>query len=175
MDLIQIGSDLLTALRDKGWNIQLSDSREPLLPPDLQRRYPRVPVELTDFLERLESCVNADENIWFLCREDFRRTDDQSFRWNELELMGLETDDVELQTKTREFWDMHLPFMLATHSDYDYLAVNLGERSYGAIVHGCAPEMEETSVIAPSFAQFLTLFSETAAGRRDRYPLTSFV
>jgi len=175
MELIQVGSDLLTALRDKGWKMQLSDSREPLLPPDLQRRYPRVPVELTDFLERIESCVNVDENIWFLCRADFRNADAQSFRWNELELMCLETDNIKSQTQTRKFWDMHLPFMLATHSDYDYLAVSLDERSYGAVVHGCELELEEPSVVAPSFARFLTLFSETAAGRRDYYPLTSFV
>ena len=175
MDLIQVGSDLLTALRDKGWNIQLSDSREPLLPPDLQRRYPRLPVELTDFLEQIESAANADENIWFLCRTDFRNTDTQSFRWNELELMLLENDDAEQQAETRKFWDMHFPFMLATHSDYDYLAVSLEEQSYGQIVHGCELELQEPSVVAPSFAEFLALFKDTAAGRRDDYPLTSFV
>lgn len=175
MDLIQLGADLLKVLRDKGWDVQLSDSREPLFPADVRRRYPRVPVELTDFLERIETCVNADENIWFLCRSDFRRTDAQSFRWNEFELMSLETDNIEWQAQARKFWDLHLPFMLATHSDYAYLAVRLDERSYGEVVHGYGLELEEPSVVAPSFAQFLTLFSETVVGHRADYPLIDFV
>jgi hypothetical protein len=175
MDVIQLGEDVLKALQDKGWDVQLSDSREPLLPPDLRRRYPRLPVELTDFLERIESAANADENIWFLCRADFRNTDAQSFRWNEFELMLLENDDAKQQAETRRFWDLHFPFMLATHSDYDYLAVSLEEQSYGQVVHGCELELQEPSVVAPSLAEFLALFKETAAGRRNEYPLTAFV
>jgi hypothetical protein len=35
--------------------VQPSQSRAPLLPAELQRRYPRLPAELTDFIERIES------------------------------------------------------------------------------------------------------------------------
>ena len=175
MSLIEVRDELFKALRDKGWTVQPSQSRAPLLPAELQRRYPRLPAELTDFLERIESCANADEDIWFLCREDFRRNDPDMFRWNEMELMMLETGDGDRQVQTRAFWDRHFPFMLATHSDYDYLAVSLDEGSYGAVVHGCELELEEPSVVAPSFAAFLALLRDTAAGRRDDYPLTSFV
>ena len=175
MDLIQIGDQLFQALRDKGWEIELSDSREPLLPPDLLRRYPRLPPELTDFLQRIESAANSEENIWFLSRSDFHRTDADHFRWNEFELMLLENGDGKQQAETRKFWDLHFPFMLATHSDYDYLAVSLDDRSYGQVMHGGELEMQNPSIVAPSFAEFLALFRETAAGRRDDYPLTSFV
>ena len=175
MSLIQVGDELLQALKDKGWNVETSDSSEPLLPADLQRRYPRLPAELTDFLERIESCVNADENIWFLCREDFRRDDPDTFRWNEMELMLLENGDAGQQARARAFWDRHFPFMLATHSDYDYLAVSLDAQSYGAVVHGAELELENPSLVAPSFAEFLALLRDTAKGRRDDYPLTSFV
>ena len=65
--------------------------------------------------------------------------------------------------------------MLAVHSDYDYLAVSLAEDSYGQIVHGYGPEFEETSIVAPSFAHFMRLFGEEAAGIRDSYPLSVFL
>ena len=53
--------------------IQRSDSSGPLVPPELSGRYPRLPAELVEFLQAMDSCVNADETVWFLCREDFRR------------------------------------------------------------------------------------------------------
>ena len=70
--------------------------------------------------------------------------------------MSLERDDPDAQKQVRGFWDFHFPFMLAVHSDYDYLAVSLDERFYGQVVHGCGPAFEETSLVAPSFSLFLT-------------------
>jgi hypothetical protein len=126
MDTAQLGADLLAVLQQKGWNTQRSTATEPLLPPDVQARYPRLPAELTGFLSAIESCVNAEETVWFLSREDYRRTDGDAFRWNEFELMTLEgEEDVALRQEVRGFWDRHFPFMLAVHSDYDYLAVSL--------------------------------------------------
>lgn len=175
MDVIQLGANLLESLEGRGWKIQRSTSREQLLPPEVSRRYPRVPAELIAFLESLDSGVNADETVWFLCREDFRRTDDQAFRWNEFERMVSEDAAPEARQRTRQFWDHHFPFMLCVHSDYDYLAVDLDARSYGKIVHGCGPAFEETSVVAPSFAQFLKIFGDAVAAGRDDYPLGFFM
>jgi hypothetical protein len=176
MDTAKLGADLLATLHEKGWSIQRTAASEPLLPPDVQARYPRLPMELTSFLAAIESCVNAEETVWFLSREDYQRTDGEAFRWNEFELMILEGEaEAALQQQVLGFWDRHFPFMLAVHSDYDYLAVSLDERSYGQIVHGCGPSFDETSTVAPSFAEFLTLLKETAAGRRNDYPLSYFV
>lgn len=175
MVLAQLEAELLKALESRGWKVQRSASREPLLPPEVRQRYPRVPAELVAFLESLDSGVNADETVWFLCREDFRRTDDQGFRWNEFERMVSEDASPEDQLRTRQFWDRHLPFMLCVHSDYDYLAVDLDSRSYGAIVHGCGPGFEETSLVAPSFERFLKIFKEAVAAGRDDYPLGYFM
>jgi len=176
MDTAQLGTDLLAALQERGWSVQRSAATEPLLPPPVRARYPRLPAELTTFLAAIESCANAEETVWFLCREDYRRPDGEAFRWNEFELMILEgEEDAAAQQQVRGFWDRHFPFMLAVHSDYDYLAVSLDERSYGQIVHGCGPAFEETSLVAPSFAEFLAVFRETAAGQRDDYPLSYFV
>ena len=128
------------------------------------------------FLQSIDQCTNAEENIWFLCREDFLRSE-EGFRWNEFELMSLEHDDgAEWKAQVRGFWDRHFPFMLAVHSDYDYLAASLDERSYGQIVHGVGPAFEEEAhPIARSFPEFLRLFREVASGRRDDYPLCDFV
>src|SRR5690242_3674984 len=175
MEETQIGAGLLRLLQARGWSIQRSSSQEPLLPLQLQQRYPQLPVELTGFLQSLESCVNADENVWFLCREDYRRTDEQGFRWNEFELMSLEMNDGTEQERVRRFWNLHFPFMLCVHSDYDYLAVSLDPQSYGQIVHGCGPDFEEIALVAPSFTQFVTMLEATAAGRRDDYPLSLFL
>jgi hypothetical protein len=174
MDTTRLSAELLAVLEKRGWRIQRSASSEPLLPPLVHRRYPRVPAELTGFLEAIESCTNAAEDIWFLCRADYRQTDDQGFRWNEFELMSLERGDPEVQKQVRGFWDVHLPFMMAVHSDYDYLAVSLDERSYGQVVHGSGPAFEETSLVAPSFSQFLGLLREAAGGDAS-YPLSYFL
>jgi SMI1 / KNR4 family (SUKH-1) len=172
----QLGADLLAALETKGWTVRRAAASSPLLPPPVQQRYPRVPAELTGFLEALESCVNAEENIWFLCPGDYRTEAAEGFRWNEFELMSLEaTDDPAEQEKIRRFWDQHLPFMLAVHSDYDYIAVSLAEKTYGQIVHGCGDDFEDPSPVAASFAQFLALLKEEAAGVTDGHPLSYFV
>jgi len=175
MDLAQLEADVLRELTGRGWTIQPGISREPLLPPEVGRRYQRVPAELLAFLEKMDSAFNSYETVWFLCREDYRCADGETFRWNEFELMSLEGGDAELREQTRKFWDRHLPFMLCVHSDYDYLAVSLDPRSYGAIVHGCGPDFLETSTVARSFAEFLSLYKEAVAGHRDEWPLSSFV
>ena len=175
MDATQLGADVLKELEGRGWKIQRSASREPLLPVEISRRYPRIPDELIDFLQSIDSCVNAEESIWFLCRADFLRGE-EGFRWNEFELMSLNRDDdAEWKPQVRAFWDRHFPFMLAVHSDYDYLAVSLEERSYGEVVHGCGDDFLQPFAIAPSFAEFLKRFREFVASRRDDYPLGTFV
>lgn len=175
MDVTQLGAAVLTELEGRGWKIERSTSRETLLPAAISRRYPRIPGELMNFLQSIDSCANADENIWFLCREDFLR-DEDGFRWNEFELMSLEHDGgAEWKAQVRGFWDRHFPFMLAVHSDYDYLAVSLDERSYGKVVHGCGDDFLEPSAVAPSFAEFLAQFRTFVASRRNDYPLGNFV
>jgi hypothetical protein len=48
MDVAQLGADVLKELEARGWKIQRSSSSEPLLPAEVSRRYPRIPVELID-------------------------------------------------------------------------------------------------------------------------------
>src|SRR5262245_43127319 len=118
MDTSQLGAELLIALEKRGWTVRRSAAPEPLLPPALRARYPRLPADLTSFLEALECCVNGKQNVSFLCPADYRRTETEGFRWNEHELMSLEASlDLEQQKEVRRFWDLHFPFMFAVHSD----------------------------------------------------------
>jgi hypothetical protein len=175
MELTELSAAVLKELEGRGWKIERSTSREPLLPAAIGARYPRIPGELLSFLQSIDSCTNANEDIWFLCRADFVRGD-EGFRWNEFEAMTLEYDhEAEYKAQVRAFWDRHFPFMMAAHSDYDYLAVSLDERSFGKVVHGCGDDFLEPSDVAPSFAAFLEQFKKFVASGRDDYPLGNFV
>ncbi len=72
-----------------------------------------------------------------------------------------ERDEAARQQAIRRFWDRYFPFMLAVHSDYDYLAI---DTETGKVVHGFAPEWEEPLVVAESFANFLDQFRLAAGG-----------
>ena len=72
-------------------------------------------------------CVNPDETIWLLCEGDFRQESEDSFRWNEFEIMSLqaaaEENDVEWQNDIKAFWDKHLPICLSVRDGYEYYAI----------------------------------------------------
>lgn len=149
-----------------------------LFPPDfVAKRYPTVPPEVVRFLGSLEECTNRDNNIWFLCRPEFVRNDPGIFHWNEYELMSLDAakDDPDWQRQIRAFWDTHFPLMMAVHSDYDFLAISLSLETYGQVVHGCGPEFEEVSTIAPSFAEFVRQFTAVVRGSVASDVLSLFV
>ena len=149
----------------------------PLLPDDVRARYPSVPPAVTEFLSRFEVCHNAGETVWFLTADDFRRTDDDGFRWNEYELMALEGDEGEpsSQARVRAFWNDHLPIMMAVHSDYDYVAVRLAGPNAGSIVHGAAPEWEQPSLVARSLDEFLRQFAAEAMSANAEFPFSVFL
>jgi hypothetical protein len=172
-----LGEDLLTTLRRAGWQVQYSAPCQFSLPSTVQQRYQSLPQEVTAFLGKLKSCTNAEQTVWFLCPADFARTDPNSFRWNFQELLSLEAaeGDAAWQAAIRRYWDSHFPFMMAVHSDYDYLAVSLEGESYGAVVHGFAPEFESGSLVAPSFSQFLADYKEVVGGHKEAYPLGCFL
>ncbi len=172
-----IQEELLRALESVGWQVERSTSSDPLLPGTIRLRYLLLSEEVTGFLSSLDLCTNRDQTVWFMCREDYVQTDVQRFSWDFCESLNLETAarDVEWQSQIRSFWDKHFPFMLAVHSDYDYLAISLDEDSKGSIVHGFAPDFELPSVVASSFAEFLTRFKDVVEGRNDEYPLSLFL
>jgi hypothetical protein len=130
--------------------------------------------EVRTFLSAIDVCCSPDETAWFLTADHYARTSGPAFRWNEIELMGLEAaaGNQDWQREVTAFWDQHFPVMLAVHSDYDYLAVSLDS---GAVVHGNAAEPEEASPVAGSFPEFLRALESEAAAVEARYPFAIFL
>lgn len=164
---------LLRTLRRRGWKVRRVSRPRKLLPPAVRARYPRVPTGVLRLLSALQVCVSPKETVWFLTAEDYARTDESAFRWNEFEIMGLEFADTDPErAEIRSFWDDHFPVMLAVHSDYDYLAVRISD---GAVVHGFVHFWEEPLEVAASFAALLTALEAEADAERDDGPFHIFV
>ena len=165
---------LLDVLRRSGWTIRLAKGSRKLLPPPIADRYPTIAPDVERFLTALEGCRSPNDTVWFLTAVDYARKTGSGLHWNEIEKMSLEAakGDFAWQAEIRSFWDRHLPVMLAVHSDYDYLAIRISD---GAIVHGSAPDYEDASIVAPSFAALLSLLQAEAEAPRDQWPWKVFV
>jgi hypothetical protein len=172
---------VLAALQKRGWRVELRPEAGTLLAPHQLVRYPSLPADLVSFLSSLETCCNRGEDIWVLTSAEYGGSNSGAFRWNELEMMGLESaaedGDDERAAEVRKFWDAHFPFMLAVHSDYDYLAVQVGDGEFnrGSVVHGTGSDFEEPSLIAPSFQRFLEMFRDAADSADPDYPFDVFL
>lgn len=152
-----------TALRQQGWTVSGEDAAPRQLPLCVSGRYHNPPAEWVEFLNCVRSCVSPGETTWFLCLDDFERQDEDSFRWNEWELISLQAamddQDTEWQSSIKAFWGNHLPICLSVKGGYGYYAIRLSD---GAVVHGTEPEFEETWEAAPSFGQFLEMICNGA-------------
>lgn len=146
------------ALSKNGWTVFRQNVHPCRLPECISRRYNNPPAEWVEFLNRICICVNPDETAWFLCIDDFNKQGDDTFRWNEFELMSLQAaiddDNAEWQNSIVKFWDNHLPIYLSVAGEYEYYAIRISD---GFIVHGVEPEFEETTNVAPSFARFMEM------------------
>ena len=160
---------VLNALRPAGWHIETAD-RPLSLPLQLVERYPGVPSStLFAFLSSLERCANRDQTAWFLTPREFTGGTDSAFRWNEWELLSLDSadDDPELVRGVQEFWNRHFPFLLSVRDHYSYLAVELVDGAPGAVVFGSEPEFETTAPVAESFDAFLCALVDALGSEGD--------
>jgi hypothetical protein len=146
----------IAELRRSGWAIEERPAQPVQLPPEVSRRYPRLPTALVEFLSGVVSCVNPAETAWFLCEADFHETDESAFRWNEWERMSLEASDGDdaLRSDVLSFWNRHFPFFLSVAGGYSYYAIETSSENFGRIVKGREPEFEAAEVVAESFEQF---------------------
>jgi hypothetical protein len=164
------------ALRTLGWNVVLLEKPQPLLTREQSARYPTFPQAVRDRLGRLATCRSADETAWIYSAADYARDEPGTMRWNECEHISLDASDEDEAAIVRSFWDVHVPFAMASHSDYDYLALCLEPGpTFGAVVHGLAPLFEETTVVAPSFDAFLILLVQQVRERDERGSLWPFL
>lgn len=164
----------LEALRDRGWTVDVRDV-VPLLSDAQRARYPSLPPRFLEVLGSIVECRSPGQQCWLYGPVAYGPIEAPAFRWNECELMSLESyaDDADAAAGVRAFWDVHLPFMMAVHSDYDYLALRLGPKP--AVVHGFAPAFEEPSVVSESFDAFLEQLRAAAAQTDPPWPFDVFL
>ncbi len=146
--------EFLTYMKEQGWVVELNEKREHCLPQIIRERYISVPQQWLDFISAVKSLINDDDTTWFLCGDDFDLLKEHSFRWNEWEIISLESaeSDTEWESEIREFWNIHLPITMSVKSGYSYYAISMND---GSIVHGSEPEFEECKIVANSFEDFL--------------------
>lgn len=149
----------LEALRQQGWIIEENDTAAFSLPEQLKIRYPILPLELTEFLSGLAVCSNAEPTAWFLCQADFEGQAASAWRWNEFELMLLESAEMEQEKiKIVQFWETHFPILLSVSTGYAYFVVCVGSEKNGQVVQGLLEYgIDEVSTVAKSFNEFCSL------------------
>lgn len=140
----------------KGWTIGKKSTPKFDLPEVVVNRYGCFPADWTEFISNIDGFVNEDETVWFLCSKDYKAQDENSFRWNEWELISLQAasddEDRKWQDNIRQFWDAHLPIVLSVDNGYEYYAIRLSD---GFIIYGHEPEFEEYEEVAKSFTEFV--------------------
>lgn len=166
---------LLEALKLRDWNIECSDIEARLLPAGFSLQYATLPEVFIKWLFTFDCCTNTDQTSWFISRLDYSGSTDAKFRWNEIQLMSLECCETDSdRSEVNAFWQNHFPIALAVRSNYDYFAISLKADNFGAIVHGSAPEYEDTSTISASFNDFMTEFEFAARSESPGWPYVLF-
>lgn len=144
----------LTCMKEKGWSIELHETKSNYLPEKVTNRYTNIPMLWREFVGTVKKVVCPDEAEWFLCAEDFERQEQTAWQWNEWELISLKSaeGDDEWKSSIIDFWNNHLPIFLSVKDGYAYYAISMQD---GSIVQGAEPEFEECKLVASSFAEFL--------------------
>ncbi len=161
--------ETVEALRGAGWQVETADPPRPLAEA-IRRRYPDLPAPAVEWATQVASCVSPYEGCWMLAAEDYgaRPEDDQQFRWDEFERMATERDGADLAgaREAAAFWDRHFPILLYVAGDYEYVALCTDPQSpdRGKAMHGDVADYDSPRVLADSFAGFLAMLRDAAAG-----------
>lgn len=144
--------------KENGWTISLNQDRNLKLDDSIISRYKAIPSEYISFLGAVKQCATPNENTWFLCQDEYNNRSDDSFKWNEFELLSLEaaTEDDIWRSEITAWWDNYLPIVISVDGGYSFYAIDLNHDK-GAIVRGYEPEFEEVEKVANHFAEFLGL------------------
>lgn len=166
--------EYLDLLGSKGWRVELWEDAPPALDSSFTERYPRIPTDYVKFLQRVKSCVNADETVWFLCVDEYNSQTDSAWAWNEMEKIALEGADESARRQIIDFWDRHLPFMYSVGGEYGYLALKVGAEPFGSVVEGYE-DLSEASEDFASFEEFVRFHSTAVQGDFGDTTLFDFV
>lgn len=134
------------------------------LPPEVIARYKDIPDDYATFLRICTTCHSPDDTVWILCEPDFMRRDPDKFRWNEWELLSLESatgfGSSEVR-KVERFWMDHLPVLMSVRAGYAFVAVNVNT---GRLVSAAEPDFESTSPVCDGFSDLLDLIAAAQGG-----------
>ena len=159
----------LDVLRAAGWRVELTPGGGTTLNESFTLRHPRIPDGYRKFLDRVKSCANEDETVWFLCGDDYNGTSEFVWAWNEMEKISLEGAEGNQGNagKVVEFWNRHLPFMYSVGGDYAYLAFRTTGEAFGSVVDGYDIGLTEVTDVARSFEDFMVLHSAAVRGETN--------
>lgn len=156
-------------LRSTNWIVVTKSEHTVNLASSILSRYPNIPASYLNFLGHIAECTNSRQNVWFLTEADYNADgkDDSVFRWNEWERLSIDAsgDDTAAIQEVKNFWDVHIPIMMSTKSDYAYIAISLNPNDFGAVYYGYEPEFEDTKKVCESFDEWLDLFQNIIMGR----------
>ncbi|TRY30145.1 SMI1/KNR4 family protein [Aliiglaciecola sp. M165] len=149
---------MIEVLYNYGWNILKGNSQE--IPAALTNRYPVLPEALQRFLTKYAMCENAQKTKWFVTCHVVSEESKDAFRWNEFELMSIESaeDDKDEIDRIKSFWDSHIPFFMSVEDGYEYYAVSVENATFGKIVHGVEADFEDATIVAKDIGQFIEKF-----------------
>jgi hypothetical protein len=167
----------LELLNNCGWKIEPRGDRSVSFNESFSRRHPRIPPSYTQFLQRVVSCSNQAENVWFLCSDDYNGTKAESaWAWNEFEKIDLDgARDEQTASEIVEFWDHHLPFMYSVAGDYAHLSFRLAGGSFGSVVEGYDIALTDVSDVASSFEAFVRMHIAVLTDQFQETVLRDFV
>lgn len=150
----------LESSRTAGWKIIERNIEQPLKSSPGLERYKNYPSLYGELLTRISSFVNSSDTAWLVCEDEFSGESECAFKWNEWELMSLESanGDAELIEPVKCFWDQHIPLFYSVKEGYAFFAISLQEK--GAIVHGREPEFESTTVVCDSLSRLMAHMSD---------------
>lgn len=146
-------STFVDYMKESGWKVELYENQSAYLSSVVTARYTNIPKQWLEFIKTVKSMMNAEENIWFLCANDYEMQSKDAFQWNEWEKISLESamGDIEWENRIKAFWDENLPIIMSVKGGYSYYAVSMKD---GKVVRGAEPEFEECEEIAVSFTEF---------------------
>ena len=143
-------------LEENEWVVEYNSSNYNYLENAVLNKFKNIPSGFIGILEEFCNISSKDDTTWFLCGKDYTEKTDESFNWNEFELMSLEAaeDDEEWKTEILDWWKGKLPFVMSVKDGYSYYAIDL-EDNRGAIIFGQEPEFEDAVVVAKDFDDFI--------------------
>ena len=146
-------NDFVNWANNNGWNVTCENSDIKYLPNVLMERY-IIPNAYKEFLKNIKICANSEDNIWFLCIDDYLKEEENTFRWNEFEKisLGVAEENEEMINGIKEYWDKHFPIIFNVRGEYEYYAINIENRK---IVYGYEPMFEESKIVAKDFDELL--------------------